>query len=201
MVGAAHPDRRVAPRHPPVRRRGLRAADHDLRALHHRRHRRAPCSSRTPRLTKRGGEPWIILDISLWAVVFGIIGARFYHVLTHPDDYFGPGKNVWNPFEPGSIWAIWEGGGAIFGSLIGGALGVYIGCRIAGLRFWSVADAIAPGAAASPRRSAGSATSSTRSSSACRPTCRGASRSTAPTRRSRPASATTCCSTRRSSTR
>ena len=86
-----------------------------------------------------------MLDISLWAVVVGIIGARFYHVLTHPDDYFGPGKNVWNPFEPGSIWAIWEGGGAIFGSLIGGAIGVYIGCRFAGLRFWSVADAIAPG--------------------------------------------------------
>jgi prolipoprotein diacylglyceryl transferase len=97
------------------------------------------------RLSKRGGEPWIMLDISLWAVIVGIIGARFYHVLTHPDDYFGPGKNVLNPFEPGSIWAIWEGGGAIFGSLIGGALGVYIGCRFAGLRFWSVADAIAPG--------------------------------------------------------
>jgi prolipoprotein diacylglyceryl transferase len=95
-------------------------------------------------LTKRGGEPWIMLDITLWAVVFGIVGARIYHVITHPDDYFGPGKNTWNPFEPGSVWAIWEGGGAIFGSLIFGALGVYIGCRFAGLRFWSVADALAP---------------------------------------------------------
>jgi len=97
------------------------------------------------RLTKRGAEPWIMLDITLWAVVVGIIGARFYHVITHPDDYFGEGKNTWDPTQPGSVWAIWEGGGAIFGSLIFGALGVYIGCRIAGLRFWSVADAIAPG--------------------------------------------------------
>jgi prolipoprotein diacylglyceryl transferase len=96
------------------------------------------------RLTKRGAEPGVILDILLWAVVLGIIGARLYHVVTHPTDYFGAGHNTWNPFEPGSIWAIWEGGNAIFGSLIGGAVGIWIACRISGLRFWSVADALAP---------------------------------------------------------
>ncbi|AYF99604.1 prolipoprotein diacylglyceryl transferase [Protaetiibacter intestinalis] len=97
------------------------------------------------RLTRRGAEPWIIVDVGIWAVVLGIIGARLYHVATHPDDYFGPGhENWWNPFVSGSIWAIWEGGGAIFGALIFGALGVWIGCRITGLRFWTVADAIAP---------------------------------------------------------
>ncbi len=98
------------------------------------------------RLTRRGGEPWIIVDVGIWAVVLGIVGARLYHVLTHLGDYFGPANdNPWNPFQPGSVWAIWEGGGAIFGALIGGAIGVAIGCRITGLRFWSVADAIAPG--------------------------------------------------------
>ncbi len=96
------------------------------------------------RLSKRGAEPGVILDILLWAVVLGIIGARAYHVITHPTDYFGAGHNTWNPFEPGSVWAIWEGGNAIFGSLIGGAVGVWIACRISGLRFWSVADALAP---------------------------------------------------------
>ncbi|MFT4030323.1 MAG: prolipoprotein diacylglyceryl transferase [Protaetiibacter sp.] len=98
------------------------------------------------RLTRRGAEPWIIVDVGFWAVILGIVGARLYHVATHLGDYFGPANdNPWNPFEPGSIWAIWEGGGAIFGSLIGGAIGVAIGCRLTGLRFWSVADAIAPG--------------------------------------------------------
>lgn len=98
------------------------------------------------RLTARGAEPWIIVDVGIWAVVLGIVGARLYHVATHLGDYFGPGNdNPWNPFQPGSIWAIWEGGGAIFGSLIGGAIGVAIGCKLTGLRFWSVADAIAPG--------------------------------------------------------
>jgi prolipoprotein diacylglyceryl transferase len=90
------------------------------------------------RLTKRGAEPWIILDIALWAVVLGIIAARLYHVFTHPTDYFGPDKEFLR------IFFIWEGGNAIFGSLIGGAIGVLIACRIAGLRFWSVADALAP---------------------------------------------------------
>nr|WP_245989278.1 prolipoprotein diacylglyceryl transferase [Agromyces tardus] len=97
------------------------------------------------RLTKRGAEPGVVLDIVLWAVPLGIIGARLYHVLTHPADYFYPGANVWNPFEPGAIWNIWEGGNAIYGSLIGGAVGVIIGCRFTGLRFWSFADALAPG--------------------------------------------------------
>ena len=77
----------------------------------------------------------------LWAVPLGIIGARIYHVLTHPDDYFyaGPG-----PACRHSLY-IWEGGIAIFGALIGGAVGVFIGCRITGLRFWAFADALAPG--------------------------------------------------------
>ncbi|MEN2737538.1 prolipoprotein diacylglyceryl transferase [Microbacterium sp. X-17] len=96
------------------------------------------------RLTKRGAEPGVILDILLWAVVLGIIGARLYHVVTHPSDYFAAGHNTWNPFQPGSVWAIWEGGNAIFGALIGGAIGIWIACRISGLRFWSVADALAP---------------------------------------------------------
>ena len=91
------------------------------------------------RLTRRGAEPWIVIDVALWAVVFGIIAARFYHVFTHPADYFGPDKNFWE------IFAIWNGGNAIFGSLIGGAVGVWLGCRLTGLRFWAVADAIAPG--------------------------------------------------------
>nr|WP_043994067.1 prolipoprotein diacylglyceryl transferase [Leifsonia xyli] len=96
------------------------------------------------RLTKRGAEPGVVLDVLLWTVPLGIIGARLYHVVTHPADFFYPGANVWNPFQPGAIWNIWEGGNAIFGALIGGAVGVGIGCRWTGLRFWTFADALAP---------------------------------------------------------
>ena len=97
------------------------------------------------RLTKRGAEKWVVIDIAIIAVPLGIIGARIFHVLTHPDFYFGPGRNTWNPFEQGSVWAIWEGGIAIFGALLGGALGAWLGCKWTGIRFWTFADALAPG--------------------------------------------------------
>ncbi len=91
------------------------------------------------RLTKRGAEPWIVIDIALLAVPLAIIGARIYHVLTHWDFYFGEGRN------PLSALFIWEGGIAIYGSLIGGAIGAWLGCKWTGIRFWSFADALAPG--------------------------------------------------------
>lgn len=90
------------------------------------------------RLSNRGAESGVVLDIVLWAIPFGIIGARFYHVLTHGEDYFYPGANLWD------VFAIWDGGNALYGSLIGGAIGAYIGCRRTGIRLWSFADALAP---------------------------------------------------------
>ncbi|MGK0714462.1 prolipoprotein diacylglyceryl transferase [Leucobacter sp. W1153] len=90
------------------------------------------------RLSQRGGEKGVVLDIVIWAVPFGIIGARFYHVFTHLSDYFYPGANLW------SVFAIWDGGNALYGSLLGGAVGAYVGCRRTGISFWSFADALAP---------------------------------------------------------
>jgi prolipoprotein diacylglyceryl transferase len=91
------------------------------------------------RLTRRGGPPGIVLDIALWTVPFGIVGGRLYHVVTHPNDYFFPGADLWK------ILYVWEGGLAIFGAVLIGGLGAFIACRRAGLRFLSFADALAPG--------------------------------------------------------
>ena len=90
------------------------------------------------RLTRRGAEPGVVLDIIIWAVPLGIVGARIFHVLTHPDDYFYEGADLLR------VLYVWEGGIAIFGSLIGGAVGAWIGCRFSGIRFWTFADAVAP---------------------------------------------------------
>ncbi|MBH0115510.1 prolipoprotein diacylglyceryl transferase [Salinibacterium sp. NG253] len=90
------------------------------------------------RLTRHGAEPGIVIDIIIWAVPLGLVGARLYHVFTHPGDYFYEGADPWE------IIRIWNGGNAIFGSLIGGAVGAYIGARLTGIRFWSFADALAP---------------------------------------------------------
>jgi prolipoprotein diacylglyceryl transferase len=91
------------------------------------------------RLTARGAHPGATLDIVIWAIPIGIIVARIYHVLTHVSDYFYEGADL------AKTLYIWEGGIAIYGGLIGGAIGAYIGSRRTGIRFWSFADALAPG--------------------------------------------------------
>ncbi len=91
------------------------------------------------RLTRRSAEPWVVLDVVLVAVPLAIIGARVYHVVSHPADYFGEGV------DPFTALYIWEGGIAIYGALIGGAIGAWIGVRRAGIRFSTFADAVAPG--------------------------------------------------------
>jgi prolipoprotein diacylglyceryl transferase len=91
------------------------------------------------RLRARGAESGLALDISLWAIPFGILGGRFFHVLTHPNDYFFSGADLL------AVFRIWEGGLAIYGALILGSLGAYIGARSAGIKFTSYLDAVAPG--------------------------------------------------------
>lgn len=91
------------------------------------------------RLKARGVESGVALDVSFWAIPFGILGARFYHVITHPNDYFYQGADLLAPFR------IWEGGLAIYGAILFGALGAYIGARKSGIKFTSYLDAVAPG--------------------------------------------------------
>src|SRR5690625_4690259 len=95
------------------------------------------------RWAARGGKSEQMYDVGLWAVVFGIIGARLYHVITVPDVYFGPGYD--GTGDLAKIFAIWEGGIAIWGAIGGGALGVWFACRRYGLRMPAMADTIAPG--------------------------------------------------------
>jgi prolipoprotein diacylglyceryl transferase len=91
------------------------------------------------RFKQRGGQAGMILDIALWAVPFGIVGGRIFHVLTHWDYYFYPGADLTK------VFAVWEGGLAIFGALLLGSVGAFIGARTAGIKFLAFADAIAPG--------------------------------------------------------
>ena len=91
------------------------------------------------RLRRFGAPAGVALDLAPWAVVFGIIGGRVYHVLTHPEDYFFPGADLWR-----TLYA-WEGGLAIFGAIMFGSLGAWIGARRMNVRFIDFADALAPG--------------------------------------------------------
>jgi len=100
------------------------------------------------RMKARGMEAGLAIDIAIWAVPFGIVGGRLFHVATHIGDYFGPGRD-WT-----SMFRLWEGGLAIYGAIIFGSIGAYIACQVdikplriesAGIRFLSFADALVPG--------------------------------------------------------
>lgn len=91
------------------------------------------------RYTARGGPREVTMDVAVWMVLFGIVGARLYHVITSPDAYFGENGDFLK------IFRIWEGGLGIWGSVAAGALGGYIALHRRGLRFATFADAVAPG--------------------------------------------------------
>ncbi len=91
------------------------------------------------RYTARGGPAEVSIDVALWMVVSGILGARLYHVISSPDAYFGQGGN------PARIIEIWTGGLGIWGAIPAGALGAWIALRRRGLRLAPFADALAPG--------------------------------------------------------
>jgi prolipoprotein diacylglyceryl transferase len=91
------------------------------------------------RWVARGGAPGVVMDISTWAVPFGIAGGRIYHVITTPRPYFGEGGHPWRAF------AIWEGGLGIWGAIAFGALGAWIACRRRGIPLPAFGDALAPG--------------------------------------------------------
>lgn len=90
------------------------------------------------RWVARGGQAGDISDLAIWAVPFGLVGARLYHVATDSALYFGDGRNPWDAL------AIWRGGLGIWGGVAMGALGVYIGARRKGIRLLPVLDTMAP---------------------------------------------------------
>jgi phosphatidylglycerol:prolipoprotein diacylglycerol transferase len=71
----------------------------------------------------------------MWVVVGGIVGARLYYVL------FNWGFYAANPME---IPAVWHGGLAIHGGLIGGIVVAYFYLGKRGIPFWRMADVVAP---------------------------------------------------------
>ncbi len=87
---------------------------------------------------KRDLDTEKLLDMTLWLVIAGLIGARLVYVLTSPSAYFGPGGN------PLSAVAIWQGGGSIHGGVLGIFVAVWIYSRIHGLNMWAYLDVLTP---------------------------------------------------------
>jgi prolipoprotein diacylglyceryl transferase len=92
------------------------------------------------RWAARGGERGVIYDIALWAVPFGLIGGRLYHLATDWRTYFGEGGA-----GPWAALRIWDGGLGIWGAVALGGVGAWIACRRRGIPLPAFGDAIAPG--------------------------------------------------------
>ncbi|MGH3795381.1 MAG: prolipoprotein diacylglyceryl transferase [Pseudonocardiaceae bacterium] len=87
----------------------------------------------------RGGESGTVTDVAVFAVPFGLVGGRLYHVATDWPRYFGPGG------DPLGVFKVWQGGLGIWGAVALGALGALIACRRRGISLAAMGDAVAPG--------------------------------------------------------
>ena len=101
----------------------------------------SPSGSASKRWVARGGNAGTVADIAVWAVPFGLVGGRLYHVITDYQLYFGEGRDWVDAFK------VWQGGLGIWGAIALGALGAWIGCRRRGIPLPACADAVAPGIA------------------------------------------------------
>ena len=81
-----------------------------------------------------GRDPDQVFDIVLWAVPFGIVGGRLYHLITDPELYFAPGR------QPIRALYIWDGGLGIWGAVALGAVGAWIACRKLGVPLTDFAE-------------------------------------------------------------
>ncbi len=85
--------------------------------------------------TKRQVDPELLSDLAVWLVVAAIPSARLYYVLFEWQQYAQ---------HPEKIVAIWEGGIAIHGAILGGTIAALIFSKIKQISFWQLADLVAP---------------------------------------------------------
>ena len=82
-----------------------------------------------------------VLDLVLWAVPCCILGSRIYYVIFYLDLY----RNADGSLDWGRIVAIWDGGLAIYGTVIAGVIVVLIFTKVKKLRFAAMTDLAAMG--------------------------------------------------------
>jgi phosphatidylglycerol---prolipoprotein diacylglyceryl transferase len=84
---------------------------------------------------RRNVNPELLSDLSIWLVIGAIPAARIYYVLFQWSEYAQ---------HPERIIAIWQGGIAIHGAIIGGVIAALIFAKIRQVSFWQLADLVAP---------------------------------------------------------
>ena len=85
--------------------------------------------------SRRHINPDLLGDLAIWLVVGAIPSARLYYVLFEWSEYAQ---------HPERIIAIWQGGIAIHGAILGGTLSVLIFARLKQISFWQLGDLVSP---------------------------------------------------------
>jgi phosphatidylglycerol---prolipoprotein diacylglyceryl transferase len=84
---------------------------------------------------RRDIEPDLLSDLAIWLVIGAIPCARLYYVLFEWQEYAQ---------HPEDIVAIWKGGIAIHGAIIGGTIATIIFARVNRVSLWQLLDLVAP---------------------------------------------------------
>lgn len=84
---------------------------------------------------RRQVNPELVSDLAIWLVIGAIPMARLYYVAFEWQEYAQ---------RPADIIAIWKGGIAIHGAMLGGLIAALIFCRLQKVQFWQMADLVAP---------------------------------------------------------
>lgn len=87
---------------------------------------------------RRGLDPDKLLDMALWLVIAGVVGARLVYVVTSPSAFFGPDGNLLDAFK------IWQGGISIHGGVAGVVVAMWLYARRHGLDMWAYMDVLTP---------------------------------------------------------
>lgn len=87
---------------------------------------------------QRGIEPALIADLLPILVLAAVVGARLYYVIFE-----------WRQYQLNWLdaLAVWRGGIAIHGALIGGTIAVILYCRWRRIAFWNLLDVLVPSVA------------------------------------------------------
>jgi len=83
-------------------------------------------------LPERGLKPGLAEDYLVWLIIGVVVGARLFEVLVYEPGYYFS--------NPAKIIAVWEGGLASHGAIIGGVLATWWFCRRRKIRFYDLAD-------------------------------------------------------------
>jgi phosphatidylglycerol:prolipoprotein diacylglycerol transferase len=84
---------------------------------------------------RRGQDPDRLLNVVVLTVLCALVGARLYYVAFNWDYYAA---------NPSKVLAVWEGGLAMHGGLLAGAIGTAAYCRLTGLSVATTTDILAP---------------------------------------------------------